>query len=54
MIEQFPQGFLQALGHNPDAMEHFFRLSHDERRQIISSARGAHSKEEMENIVDRI
>ncbi len=54
MLEQFPPGFLQALAHNPDAMEHFFRMPYGERKDLISSARGMQSKEDMENLINRL
>lgn len=51
-MDQFPPGFLQALAHNPDAMEHFFRMPYAERKDVITSARGMNNKTDMENFIN--
>ncbi len=48
---EMPQGLLQALGQDMGAMRRFAQLSGPQRANIVNRARGAKSREEMEQIV---
>ncbi len=48
---EMPQGLLQALGHDMDAMRLFAQLSGAERAAVVNRARGAESREKIEEIV---
>ncbi|HWR24423.1 MAG TPA: hypothetical protein VN366_13175 [Feifaniaceae bacterium] len=48
---EMPQGLLQALAQDMDAMRRFAQLPGAQRAAIVNRARGAASREEMESIV---
>ena len=48
---EMPQGLLQALGNDLDAMRRFAQLTGAQRASIVNRARGATSREEIEAIV---
>lgn len=53
-MDDLPTGFVMALTENEKAMRHFAALPDDTRRQIITQARQAASREEMQAIVQSL
>ena len=53
-MNDLPTGFLMVLAQNEKALLHFTELSDDARRQVISKARQAASREEMQAIADSL
>lgn len=51
---EMPQGLLQALAHDMGAMRRFAQLPSVQRAAIVNRARNANSREEMDEIVNRI
>lgn len=51
---EMPQGLLQALSRDMGAMRRFAQLSGAQRAAIVNRARGAASREEIEQIVRNI
>lgn len=43
-----------ALAQNPRAMEHFSAMTAGERQTVLSAARAAESRREMQECVDRL
>lgn len=52
--EELPLGFSMALAQNPRAMEHFSAMTAGERQTVLSAARAAESRREMQECVDRL
>lgn len=48
---EMPQGLLQALGNDMDAMRRFAQLSGAQRAAVVNRARGAESREEIEEVI---
>lgn len=49
-----PQGFLQALARDMDAMRRFAQLPAGERAALVQRARQAGSREEMEELLSKL
>ncbi len=50
-LEELPIGFMMALAENGTALRRFAGLADDTRQEVVSQARQAASREEMEAIV---
>lgn len=46
-----PMGFTFSMSANEKAMNHFARMSEEERAQVIEKARNVSSKHEMEKLI---
>lgn len=49
--DEIPVGLSMALAENLRAMERFGSMSESDRQEFINRSRGAHSKQEMRNLV---
>lgn len=52
--EEMPIGLAFQLAMNEDAMENFTNLTESEKRQVLSEAKNAASKEQIRGIVDEL
>ena len=52
--EDMPMGFTMALAQHTEALEHFAKLSDEERQRVIDRAKQMNSKAEMRNYVENI
>lgn len=50
-MEELPQGLLQSLARNPEAMKRFCALPEGVKEQQIARARGVRSRAEMDALV---
>lgn len=51
---ELPLGFSFALGQDPKAMQHFTALTNEERTALLQKARNAASKDEMQQLVQKL
>lgn len=49
-----PMGFTFSMSTNEKAMNHFARMSEEERAQVIQQARNVSSKKEMERLIQSL
>lgn len=49
-----PLGLSMAMAQNPQAYDYFARLSVSQKKDLISSAHSAHSKDEMNTLVNAL
>ncbi len=52
--DEVPLGFGMALAQNAKALEAFGNMDERQKQRVLYDARHVHSKEEMQNVVDRI
>ena len=50
-IDELPQGLLQSLARNPEAMKRFCALPEGMKEQQVARARGIQSRAEMDALV---
>ncbi len=50
-MDDLPQGFLQSLSRNPEAMKRFCALPEGVKEQRVAEARAAKSRAEMDALV---
>ncbi len=51
---ELPLGLAMAMAQNPQAMERFASLTPLQKKQLISNAHNAHSKGEMQSLVESL
>lgn len=49
-----PMGFTFSMSANEKAMNHFARMSEEERAQVIQQARNVNSKKEMDQLIQSL
>ena len=49
-----PMGFTFSMSANEKAMNHFARMSEEERAEVIQQARNVSSKKEMERLIQSL
>lgn len=49
-----PMGFTFSMSANEKAMNHFARMSEEERARVIQQARNVNSKKEMESLIQSL
>lgn len=52
--QDMPMGFTFSMAANEKALDHFAKMSEEERQDVIQQARNVDSKKEMEHLIEKL